>query len=137
MNAAPLPWQGTLDAAQCQVDVLTFKEGVLSAVAHDLRLRVQQLDGEVDAAGVRVRMGAASLQVVCARAEGRDAPSVLSASDRAKIEATLRDEVLEVRRFPEIAFESTEVILGRDALGLRGTRVLPGVRRPLANDLRR
>jgi hypothetical protein len=74
------------------VEVFTFKEGALSAIAHDLRLEADDITVEVDGelvAEVQLR----SLRVVCARHAGRDAPSTLSRRDRRKIDENIQRDV--------------------------------------------
>ncbi len=112
-------------AARCRV--YTFKEGLLSAVAHDLLVEVTRFHVEVDeaAATVAAEFDAASLRVVTAMAGG--APTgALSADDKQKIERTIADEVLDARRHPVIRYG------GRAAGGaIDGTLELHGARRPL------
>jgi polyisoprenoid-binding protein YceI len=104
--------------------VLTFREGLLSPVGHDLILRVQRFSVEVatDGASLEARFDAGSLMV--------EAPASLSAHDRASIEETIRREVLEVRRHPEIRFRA-KVSRDGDRAQLDGTLTLKGVERPL------
>jgi polyisoprenoid-binding protein YceI len=104
--------------------VLTFREGLLSPVGHDLTLRVQRFSVEVaaDGASLEARFDAGSLMV--------EAPASLSAHDRASIEENIRREVLEVRRHPEIRFRA-KVSRDGDRAQLDGTLALKGVERPL------
>lgn len=120
----------TLDASAVECHVLTFKEGALSALAHDLELRVTrltlQIDREAAAAGdassrasaaaaapfrITARFAADSLQVLHALKDGRPTDQ-LSASDRRKIEKTITGDVLDVRRHPDIRYEGTATPLG-------------------------
>jgi polyisoprenoid-binding protein YceI len=117
------------DAVLCEV--LTRREGVLSAVGHDLRIRATRSSWEVDRAQRRVAatIETASLHVVCAMDHGRDAPEALSDADRQMIDRAMRDDVLEARRFPEIrvqaAFEGTG-----DSVVVKGRVTLRDVERP-------
>ncbi|MBX3274391.1 MAG: YceI family protein [Sandaracinaceae bacterium] len=99
------------DATSARCAVFTFKEGLLSAVAHDLELEVGRFTVEVsdDGASIRARFEAGSLRVVEPIVDGRRAPGTLSDKDKRKIEENLRDDVLHAKRHPEIVFESTEV----------------------------
>ena len=101
-----------------EIHVYTFKEGLLSAVAHDLKLRATQfeitIDGDIakGAGGVgsiTATVDPSSLSVICARKDGRDAPRALSARDRRKIVKYIANDVLHPRRYPVIQFESQEV----------------------------
>jgi YceI-like protein len=106
--------------ARCEV--FTFREGVLAAVGHDLKLRPEEFEIEADAKSVRARFRAASLRVVAAMRAGREDPSRLSERDRREIERNCAGEVLEAHRFPEIVFTSSEVLPG----AVRGTLSLHG-----------
>jgi hypothetical protein len=150
----------TLDASAVECHVLTFKEGALSALAHDLELRVTrltvQIDREAAEAGdasprapaaaaapfkISARFAADSLQVLHALKDGRPTDQ-LSASDRRKIEKTLTGDVLDVRRHPDIRYEGTATPLGAGngdgsadtgdgRLAITGELTLQGRRRPL------
>ena len=108
------------DTATCEV--FTFREGVLAAAGHDLKLHPERFEIEADASLVRARFDAASLRVVAAMRGGREDPSALSERDRRDIERSCAGEVLEAHRFPEIAFTSSEVRPG----SVRGTLSLHG-----------
>lgn len=82
-----------------RVDVYTFKEGLLSSIAHDLRIEVPDFEIEIDDQ-IRGEIDLRSLRVACARKKGVDAPDLLSNADHRKIEATMRDEVLHTSRYP-------------------------------------
>ncbi len=125
------------DVATC--DVLTFREGVLSAMAHDLLLRVTALEVAIDpeAPAVTARLDAGSLRVVTAMREGRTLPGALRPADVREIEATIAGTVLRARRFPEIRFASTEVARREDGLEVRGALTLAGATRPVALAFRR
>ncbi len=139
--AAAMP---TFDAATCECHVFTFKEGALSALAHDLELKVSRLSIEIEPAGdaasatasgapyrLVARLAADSLVVLHAMKDGRPTEQ-LSASDRRKIEKAITGEVLDVRRHPEIRYEATAVATSPDGFALTGELTLQGRRRPLA-----
>jgi hypothetical protein len=111
--------------------VFTFKEGLLSRLAHDLQLTLGACLIEVAAGKVTARFALRSLRVDGAVAKGR-VTSALKADDKASIERTMASELLDVDRHPEARFEGE---LGER----RGTRVavtgqlsLAGRQRPLA-----
>ena len=105
----------TLDASVVECRVFSYKEGALSALAHDLELSVTRLTLELDEpspAGppdaprrLTARFAADSLVVLHAMKDGHPTAQ-LSASDRRKIEKTLVSDVLDVRRHPEIRYEA-------------------------------
>lgn len=101
----------TLSPETADIAVFTYKEGLLSTVAHDLKLKVHRFEIVVDpsTSAVRARIEAGSLAVVSAMKDGREDPGALSASNRADIEQNIRKEVLNSARFASIVFESTTV----------------------------
>lgn len=116
------------DASTAECLVYTFREGLLSAVGHDLCLRVErfsvEVSGDANAPSIFGRFDAASLRAI----------GNVSASDARKIEGNAADDVLRARRFPTIEFRSTRIV--RDGLRARvdGTLALHGTTRPVAFD---
>jgi polyisoprenoid-binding protein YceI len=85
-----------------RVYVFTFKEGLLSRLAHDLRISVTRFELRIEQGRVDARFDASSLRVDgVARRERVDATG-LSADDKAKIEATIRNDILHAARHPEV-----------------------------------
>ncbi len=101
--------------------VFTFKEGLLSAVAHDLKIRVTSFAVRVDEAtnAIEATFDPRSLRVVGAMKDGADARGALSESDRHKIEENILDDVLHVKKHPEIRFVSTSVEEDEGGTGYR------------------
>ena len=117
------------DAATAECRVFTFKEGLLSAVAHDLEIEVTRftIDVTEDGSAVKGVFDATSLRVIDAMANGRRNPGALSDKDKRKIEGNIVSEVLSAKKHPEVRFESTEVtdtlVRGRLAIGGRSRDV--------------
>jgi polyisoprenoid-binding protein YceI len=114
--------------------VFTFKEGLLSPVAHDLRLRVARFDIEVDDTKTRVaaRFDPSSLFVETAMKDGVESPGALSAADKHKIGRQIREQVLHVEAYPSIEFRSHDLTLRADGgYDVAGELTLHGARRPL------
>lgn len=85
-----------------RVYVFTFKEGLLARLAHDLRISVTRFELRFEQGRVDARFDAGSLSVDgVARGERVDHTG-LSADDKAKIEATIRNEILDAARYPEV-----------------------------------
>jgi len=113
--------------------VRAFAGGFLSAFAHDHNIAIRDFSGEaqftygtVEPASLQLKIKSASLTVT----------DKVSASDRQKIEGTMRDEVLEVGKYPEIVFRSTSVSATKTGDGqyqakVAGDLTLHGVTRPL------
>lgn len=129
----------TYDATTATCHVFTFKEGVLSAVAHDLRIRVERFTIDVDeAAGtVTATFSAGSLRVDCAMKNGREDFDALSDRNRREIEGSIAGDVLNARRYPEIVLRSTRVEGQDDERRIEGTLSLHGAERPLRATARR
>ncbi len=113
----------SFDATSAACTVYAYKEGLLSAVGHDVKLRVGRFRVEADADRVEATFEASSLEVVCAMKDGRENPGALSDKDRRTIEGYVRDDILEVRRYPTITFRSTELAAEDDAEGGLGRAV--------------
>jgi polyisoprenoid-binding protein YceI len=127
------------DATSAECLVFTFKEGLLSAVAHDLAIRVTSFSIDADAAARRVEatFDARSLRVVSAMRDGSPDPRALSDADRRKIEQSIVDEVLGAARSPSIRFTSTSVEPEGDGYRVAGRLSLHGATRDLSLHARR
>jgi polyisoprenoid-binding protein YceI len=124
--------------------VHTYKEGLLSAVAHDLRLVCGSWSVTVDLESGQLvaRFSTASISVESVMRNGQPVDGVLGRKDFDKIAATARDEVLRVRTWPEATFtaplpEAARLALsasggGSGAVRLDGTLTLCGATRPIA-----
>ena len=134
-------------AGRCLVH--SYKDGLLSAVAHDLRFVCADWRVAIDleAASMTARFGTASLMVDTVMRNGQPAPGVLGPKDFDRIGATARDEVLRARAWPEATFTAPLPELARGALAasgsvghalrLDGTLTLCGMSRPLAVEVTR
>lgn len=137
----------TLDASAVECHLFTFKDGALSALAHDLELKVTRLSielgepspaGEATEVSISARFSADSINVLHALKDGRPTTQ-LSDGDRRKIERTIASDVLDVRRHPEIHFTG-KASLPSDpsaAIPITGELLLHGRRRPLSTQARR
>ena len=109
--------------------VFTFKEGLLSAVAHDLKIRVESPNVTIDDDRIEVKIDPSRLRVVCAQQDGRDAASLLREADKTKIEQNIRKDVLHIKRFPSIGFTGTATRTSRDRAEIEGELELHGRKR--------
>jgi hypothetical protein len=119
--------------------VFTFKEGLLSPVAHDLRLRVTKFSLEVAGASSAIiaSFDTSSLRVDTPMKEGAENPTALSAADKDKIAAQIRDDVLHSARHPEATFRSSAVSARSDGgYDIDGELTLHGVTRRLGAQTR-
>lgn len=118
------------DNAECFV--YTFKEGLLAAAGHDVKLRVTDFEVTADRRGVRGTFAATSLEVVCAMSNGEENPGALSDSDRATIVGYVNNDILETAEHPEIEWATTR--LRRDGQGrirVQGDLTLHGRTKPV------
>ena len=96
--------------------VFTFKDGVLSALAHDLKIRITKAELNDKVA----TFDAASLRV-------ESAGGPLPKTFYGEIEKNIREDVLHSAKFPVIRFEASDV--GADAI--TGKLTLHGVTREI------
>lgn len=99
------------DASNAEVHVLSFKDGVLAKLAHDLKLKVERFQISVDDTSKKIEatFDARSVKVVCRRKDGQDDHSGLNAIEIAAIHSNVEKDVLDSKKFPEIKFVSTSV----------------------------
>jgi len=122
------------DSSQAECFIFTFKEGLLSPMAHDLRIVVQNFSIEVDDAksSVVATFDTNSLRVDTPMKDGAENPSALSAADKEKIAGQIREDVLHSSKFPQASFRSTSVAArGDGGYDLSGDLTLHGVTRPI------
>lgn len=110
-----------LDASNAKCHVFTYKEGLLSSVAHDLELELTKFSIEIDSEkkSLRATFDPGSLEVI--RAVG----ATISDDDKETIEKNAREDVLQVKRYPNASFVSTEIT----PQGVRGKLTLHGTER--------
>lgn len=114
------------DSSTAECAVFAFKEGVLAAVGHDVKLSVGRFDIEVDEDRVHATFRADSLKAVCAMKDGREDHAALSAADRATIDGYVRDDILHARRYPTITFVSDAIEAEDDVWLVEGELTLHG-----------
>ncbi len=127
-----------LDASQVRCHVLTYKEGLLSAVAHDLWIDVSRVSVDVDKAAGKVEatFDATSLTVRCAMKDGMERPDALSAKDKRDIEDNIAKDVLVTKKHKEITFRSRSVTAQGSGYVVSGTLEIKGSVRDVSFDLR-
>jgi polyisoprenoid-binding protein YceI len=104
---APSEGRYKINAGQSRFTVRAFVGGLLSAVAgHDHTIAIRDFNGT--AAFTYGSVTPAALQFTV-KADSLAVTDKVSASDRDKIQTTMRNEVLDVNNYPEITFKSTQV----------------------------
>ena len=116
------------DAYNSECLLFSFKDGLLARLAHDLKLQVSRFSIEVDEStqAIKATFDPSSIEVVCAQVDGRDDPGTLSKGDKKKIYDNVIKDVLRVRKFPEIRFDSTNVVPRGDGFAVEGTLDMHG-----------
>src|ERR1700733_13081451 len=101
-----------LDPQRSRLTVQAFATGMLSGFAHSPTFAVRKYKGTfnfgpepTDASSISVAVESSSLQLLDA----------LKETDRQEIEKRQREEVLEISKYPEITFASTEIALSKIA----------------------
>jgi hypothetical protein len=112
----------SIDTAHSSLKVRVFKTGLFSALAHDHEIEAPIAAGTVrmgDNPGVTLEVHSRELRVLDPDA---------SASTRADVQKTMEgSDVLDVNRFPEISFQSTEIQKkGEQHWTVRGNLTLHG-----------
>lgn len=92
-----------------EVFVYTYKEGALSAIAHDLKIAVTGVQVDATDDSVKATFDARSLRVVCPQKDGRDNPGALPALLYKEIEKNIVGDVLAAAKHPQVTFASTQV----------------------------
>jgi len=117
------------DATNATVEVHTFKEGLLAAIGHDLRILVTRfaIDMADDHSSLIATFEPDSL-VVAGALNGPD----LSAKDRGEIEGHIRKKVLHPERYPEIRFIASAIEPAADGLRITGELHLHGSSRTIS-----
>ena len=121
--------------------VYTFKEGFLSAVAHDLLIDVTNFtmklnvpDAGAQSASVEAEIQANSLKIVCAMKDGQQNYDALKEKDKADIEESTFKDVLHPSKYPIINFRSTNIQEKDGTYHVKGELTLHGVTRPIEFD---
>ena len=107
--------------AQSTFTVQAFAEGLLSAFGHDPVLAIKDFSGEVqfvpgsfEAASVKMTVKADSIVL----------STEVKEKDRIEMEQTVREQVLEIAKYPEIVFVSSNISVTKLAEGRYRARVI-------------
>lgn len=109
----------TQDDGTCEV--LTYKAGLLSAVGHDLLLKVERWELTLEDDAIEGSFDGTSFQVVGAMRDGRVDTSVLSAKDQRDIVENIRKHVFKRHQAQRIRFACDDVEETDDGLEGDGT----------------
>lgn len=121
----------TYGAENAECLIFTYKEGLLSKVAHDLKLRVTQFEVMWNTGDVVAEFDPRSIEVVNAMKNGKENPSALSSSDKAKVLENMHRDVLKTKKFPKIRFTAGSLSSSDSRVEVDGYLELTGKKRPV------
>ena len=122
-----------IDAGESHFMVHAFVGGLLSGFGHNHNIAIQGISGEAQFTDGTVAPASLHMKI---RADSLSVTDKVSTNDRQTIEKTMRDEVLETAKYPEIAFKSTKIEAMKTADGqyqakIWGDLTLHGVNHPV------
>ncbi len=118
------------DEPRATLQIFTFKEGLLARLGHDLRLSLGAFDIACDGGKIEVHVDLNSLSVDGAVRDGVLESNELSLTDREKILASARHDVLEVGRYAEAHYSGKARQLDPGHFAIEGALALHGVTAP-------
>jgi hypothetical protein len=126
------------DQSSAKCHIFTYKEGLLSTFAYDLRINVGSFAVELDDDSmINARFDAESLHVDCAVVGDAERPDLLSDSDRKEIDKSILKDVLHADTYREISFTSLSVQKEDSTYRVRGTLNLHGAEKEITFVVRR
>jgi hypothetical protein len=127
------------DASNAECSIYSYKEGLLSKIAHDLKHRATRFGLAIDdqTGAIHAEIDARSLRVVCVMKDGQETADGLSEDDKHKIEAQVASDVLHADAHPLIQFQSTSVTSTPDGFRIDGLVELNNHVRPITTTARR
>ena len=99
-----------VDPRASRFTVQAFASGILSAMGHNPRIGIRTFSGEVDFNPDAVEGRAFGLTVQSASLAVQDD---ISDKDRREIETLMKEDVLEVAKYPEIRYEAATIAVSR------------------------
>jgi polyisoprenoid-binding protein YceI len=123
------------DQSSAQALVFTFKDGLLSKIAHDLKLAITRFNVDVEPGSVRAEFDTRSLVVATPMKDGQDNPSALNDGDKAKIQEQIVSDVLHSNEHGTASFVSRSVSQRPDGgYSITGELTLHGVTRTISTE---
>lgn len=117
------------------IQIFTFKEGLMSAVAHDLRVSLQTFEVTLDGTIVKAEFDLKSLAVDGPMHHGVLQADQYDASKKADVAKAMHGEVLHTDKHPKASYSGAAVPVG-DGYRVDGNLTLGGSTQPLAFDVR-
>ncbi len=126
----------SLDPARSKLEIAVYKEGLFKAFGHNHLIAAKRVSGQVQFDARKIENSSVSLKVQTASLTVVDPGE--SENDRQKVQTTMAGrEVLDVTKYPEITFTSTDVFAPKPAasgweLMLSGKLDLHGVEKDVS-----
>jgi polyisoprenoid-binding protein YceI len=102
--SSPASVRYRIDGGHSRFMVKAFASGLLSFAAHNHNIAIRDFSGDAEVTYGTVEPASLNMRV---RADSLAVTDKVSDSDRQKIETTMRNDVLETARYPDIVFQST------------------------------
>lgn len=106
VTPSPLALRYRIDAARSNITVRAMRSGLLKAFGHDHTIAARDFSGEIDITPDSLTPASLQLSI---KADSLAVTDKVSDKDRAEIENTMKTEVLETAKYPQITFKSTSV----------------------------
>jgi hypothetical protein len=120
--------------AKGTIQVFTFKEGLLSAVAHDLQIQLDKFDITLDGENVQGEFPLQSLSLVGPVEDGVVQPDKYDAGKRADVHKAMNEDVLRTTAHPTARFSGRATPKG-EGYSVSGELELAGQKNPLTFDV--
>ena len=131
-----------LSANSGKIFVYTFKEGLLSKLAHDLLINVTDFMVHLEvpetgfsAGSLGLELHTNSLKVVYALKDGKPNPEALKEKDIEDIEKDMAGKVLETGKYPTVSFSSKTIQNKEGGYHIKGELNLHGVTKTIDFDM--
>ncbi|MFQ5713433.1 MAG: YceI family protein [Candidatus Scalinduaceae bacterium] len=132
----------SLNGNSGKMSVYTYKEGLLSKLAHDLLIDVKNFkvnlnvpEAGLTSGSLEVELQADSLKVDCAMKESERQPDTLKEKDIADIEKDMAKKVLHPDKYPTVNFCSKEIKEKEAGYHVNGELSLHGVTKTIDFDI--
>ena len=125
-----------IDATQSKFAVHVGRSGFLKMFGHDHNIAIKEFGGTAQFTPSTIEPAALEMTI---KANSLAVTDNVSASDKAKIEQTMKETALEVVKYPNIVFKSSKITVakmenGHGTAHILGDVTLHGVTKPLSFD---
>jgi polyisoprenoid-binding protein YceI len=123
---------GKINRSRSRLTIKAFASGLLSSFGHDPTFSARDVSGELSFIPDDPKSTNLKISV---RMNSIEVTGDISSKDRKDIEKTMREEVLQIDRFPDVTFESTsvqgeKVFQNQYRVQIKGNLLLHGITNP-------